>query len=65
MSPQNLKIIAYLRQGKDITPLNALVNFGVARLASRIEELRKIGFKINRTMKRINGKRYASYSLAG
>ena len=63
MSPQNQTILWLLQTKGSITPLNALVNFGITRLAARIEELRRMKFKIETVMKKVNRKRYASYRL--
>ena len=62
---QNQKILRHLRDGKAITPLEALGLFGVYRLAARIGELRNAGHNIETTYKYDdNGRNYASYSLA-
>lgn len=59
---QQAKLVEHLfAKRQPITPLSALVNYGIARLAARIHELKKLGFKISTTMKSMNGKRYASY----
>ena len=63
MSPQNTMVKDILCKKGVITPLNAMVNFGITRLAARIFELKKIGFKIDTVMKKINRTRYASYQL--
>lgn len=43
--------------------MSALVNYGIARLASRIHELREIGVDIETEVKTVNGRRYAEYRL--
>ena len=63
MSPQNRVVAEILVKKGVITPLNAMVNFKITRLAARIFDLRKIGYKINTVMKKINRTRYASYQL--
>jgi len=63
MSPQNTMVKDIPCKKGVITPLNAMVNFGITRLAARIFELKKIGFKIDTVMKKVNRKRYASYQL--
>ena len=61
---QTTRILAHLEKGRSITPIYALNNFGCMRLASRIEELRSKGYRINtRMVKNRSGARYASYSL--
>jgi hypothetical protein len=47
---QNKKIDKYLSKGRKITPLKALKDFGVMRLASRINDLKNKGKKISREM---------------
>jgi len=63
MTPQNQMVAAILVKKGVITPLNAMVNFKITRLAARIFDLRKIGYKIDTVMKKINRTRYASYRL--
>jgi hypothetical protein len=59
---QNIQ--AYLESGRSITALEALSNFGIFRLASAIEVLRKRGMSIETEMKEDpNGKAYARYTL--
>ena len=52
--------------GQSLTPMEALKYFGCFRLASRISDLRRKGYSIDRTMveDKKTGKRYASYSLS-
>ena len=59
---QNIQ--AYLESGRSITALEALSNFGIFRLASAIEVLRKRGLPIATERKEDpNGKTYARYTL--
>lgn len=49
---------------KTISQYEALLVYGIARLASRIDELRKEGWNIETIMKRDDkGKRYARYRM--
>lgn len=49
---------------KTISQYEALLVYGIARLASRIDELRQEGWPIETMMKRDDrGKRYARYRL--
>lgn len=59
-------ILSYLQLGQSLTPMEALKYFGCFRLASRISDLRRKGYSIDRTMveDKKTGKRYASYSLS-
>ena len=60
---QNAKILDYLKKGYTITALEALNLFGCFRLASRISDLRKKGYAINKKTVIRNGKRVALYSI--
>lgn len=59
-------ILSYLQLGQSLTPMEALKYFGCFRLASRISDLRRKGYSIDRMMveDKKTGKRYASYSLS-
>lgn len=58
------KVQQYLESGRSITALEALSNFGLFRLASAIEVLRKRGLNIvTDTKQDPNGKTYARYTL--
>lgn len=58
---QNAKILNHLKSGKTITSLEALNLFGCFRLASRISDLKKLGYTIGKITVYDNGKRYARY----
>lgn len=60
---QNREILAYLRNGGSITSLEAIDKFGCARLASRIEELRKAGHDVKDAWVHHNEKRFKRYYL--
>lgn len=45
-SAQRYKILVHMQDGKDITPVEALQNFGCFRLAARIKEIRDQGYKV-------------------
>jgi hypothetical protein len=57
------EILAYLRTGKSISPLEALEKFGCFRLGGRIYDLKKEGYKIITNRVERNGKRFAEYRL--
>lgn len=65
---QAQKILAHMKSGRSITPIEALVKFGCYRLAARICELRKTpaGRRIKQkaVTSRKTGKTFASYSIA-
>lgn len=43
---QNERIIDYMRKYGGITPLDAIRDLGVMRLASRISDMRRLGYSI-------------------
>ena len=69
MRTQNEKILKYLQTHKrGLTAMQALDKFGCMRLASRISDLRKVGYIISREMIAVKDRdgdvRYvASYKL--
>ena len=67
---QREQILGYLEENRSITPLDAIGELGIMRLASRISELKKMGYPIAKTMR--SGKNrygktvsYAEYRLVG
>lgn len=61
---QASSILAWLRTGNAITPMDALNQFGCMRLGARVFELRRQGHPIKANWKRLpSGKRVAEYSL--
>jgi len=63
MKSQVELIVEYLEEGNSLTGIEALNMFGCFRLASRINDIKKLGYDIEkRTVKR-NNKRYAEYKL--
>ena len=61
---QNARILAHLKKGRAITPLDALRMFGSFRLSGRIYDLKRAGHRIEKTMVRSGRKRWAKYQLA-
>lgn len=61
-SQQDL-ILAYLKGGNSLTPLDALNRFQCFRLGARIWDLRRAGHKIERQIIQVGDKHYASYSM--
>lgn len=60
---QNKEILAYLKEGNSLTPIEALNKFSTLRLGARIFELKKDGHNIKTEMiKLANNKRVAKYS---
>lgn len=60
---QARQILEHLQEHKSISPLQALYQYGCFRLASRINELRELGYDIKTTMIKTNGKRHANYTI--
>lgn len=57
------RILAHLKTGKKLTPLQALHKFGTFRLGARVLELRQAGYQIKTRMVRKGRSRVAEYSI--
>ena len=62
---QNKQILEFLKGGRSIDPIMALNHLGCFRLASRISDIKKMGYFIEKEMvfNSETGKKYASYRL--
>lgn len=61
---QRLDILAALQQGRSLTPLDALREFGCLTCSQRVTELRKKGWPIRSKLVEVSeGKRVARYWL--
>ena len=65
---QKEKIIKYLKKHKSITPVDAMFDLGIMRLAARMSDLKKDGYNIQMEMETGKNRygepvRYARYSL--
>lgn len=62
---QNELILRHLKRRGTINQREALLDYNIARLASRIDELRKAGWNIETEMRthKLTKKRYATYIL--
>ena len=63
---QTTKILAHLKKYESITPLDALREYGCMRLASRINDLKNMGYCITKKMESYKNRdgetvRYARY----
>lgn len=58
-------VLEWLQKHGKITSLEAMMELGVGRLASRIWELKEEGYPITMTMVYKNRKRYGVYTLEG
>lgn len=69
MKSQNLEILAWLKQGRGITPGFAKDAFGVERLAARIYDIRRMGYTVKDLMIKVKTRRgythVKRYSLTG
>ena len=60
---QSEAVLAWLREGKTLTPAEAYERFGTLALHSRISELRSRGHCIEMNLRSHNGKRFGEYQL--
>lgn len=62
---QTNAILSYMKEGKGITPIDALNLCGCFRLSARIAEIKKMGYAIKTESVAVEGgKHVARYSLA-
>ncbi len=67
---QNQRILDYITENGSITQLEALQELGIMRLASRISDLRRLGYPINSKMETVKNRfgekcSIKRYSLGG
>lgn len=67
---QQMEILEYLKKNKTMTPMDAVVHMGCLKLATRISELKRLGYDIETVMEsHVNAtgqtKRYARYFYHG
>lgn len=60
---QATRILAHLKAGKKLTPLQALQKFGCLRLSGRVLELRQAGYDIKTKLVKRGGSRVAEYRI--
>lgn len=61
---QNAQILAYMKTGNEVTPLEAFRFFNITRLAARVFEIRSTGVEVqDRWITTYDGKRYKAYSV--
>lgn len=64
VTPQARKVLSHLKSRGSITPMEAIITYGITRLAARVHELRNAGFDVVTRMKRDHSmKPYAQYLL--
>jgi hypothetical protein len=65
VTPQARRVLAHLEKRGSISPMEAIITYGITRLAARVHELRRIGMAVKTDLKRdAEGKPYARYTLA-
>ena len=61
-SSQTRRILAYLKDGNKITPLEALEKFGTLRLGARIADIKALGYDVkSEFVTAPSGKKVKSY----
>lgn len=60
---QTARILAYMKRGRTLTPLEALEKFGCFRLGARMWDLKQAGHIVKSRLVEIEGKRVARYLL--
>lgn len=65
---QHDRIINYLKAFGSITPMEAFMDLGITKLATRVSEMRKLGFEFDQEMEESTNRygeivRYMRYSL--
>ena len=61
---QNRRILKDLKECKALTFLSALPRHGTGRLAARIYDIKKMGYKVSDRWIRVNGARVKEYVAA-
>lgn len=62
LSPQARTILSHLEKRGDISPMEALVTYGISRLSDAIHDIRKVGVRINTELRKdANGHGYGHY----
>lgn len=60
---QNEQVIRHLKTGKSLTPIEALREYGIFRLAARVHDLKLDGWPIRKEMVRTEANSFARYHL--
>lgn len=62
--PQTQTVLKHMQRRGSISPMEALISYGITRLAARIYDLRSAGYDIHTDLRMDeSGKGYARYSL--
>lgn len=54
-------VLSHIQKNGSISSLEAIQLYGITRLAARILDLKDMGFHIESTLEKSNGKRYSRY----
>lgn len=60
---QNSRVLRHLQTGRSLSPLIALERYGIMRLAARIYDLKRKGFRIESHRVKFGAKSWCSYML--
>jgi hypothetical protein len=64
LTPQAKTVLRHLNKRGTVSPMEALVTYGISRLAACIYELRKAGYVVDTQIKQDEqGHRYSNYTL--
>jgi hypothetical protein len=65
LKPQAKTILRHLRKHGHISPMQAIVVYGIARLAPCIFDIRNVGYQVDTQIKHdAQGHKYAKYTMA-
>jgi hypothetical protein len=57
---QTDEVLRFLKSGRKLTAIEALRRFGTFRLAARILDLKRKGYRVQSELRRFNGEKRAS-----
>lgn len=64
LKPQVRDLLTYLERHGSVTPLEALSELGIYRLAARVSDLKAAGYGVTSELVTFEGQRFAVYRLA-
>jgi hypothetical protein len=65
LTPQARTVLAHLGRRQSITPVEAMATYSISRLASCINEIRKVGYSVKMDLREDErGHKYGRYSMA-
>lgn len=64
LKPQSKTVLRHLKAGDKLTPMKALIVYGISRLAACIHDIRQAGYSVTtKTKSDAQGHKYAEYAL--